>query len=707
MLRLRTLGGLSVEGGEGLIGAAASQRKTLALLGLLAAAGPRGLSRDKLVALLWPESPADKATHRLTQLFYALRRDLRAEDLFLGSTEVRLNPDAVRVDVAEFTAALEMGDLARAVTAYEGPFLDGFYLHDAADFERWVEDERARLAQRYAAVVESLAEEATRRGDLAAAAGWWRRLSQADPLNARVAVRYIEALSAIGDRTGALRFARAYEAHLRAEFDTDPDPTVVAVVEHLKSTPVAAPAPMPPAPAIAVLPFVNLTPDRENEYFSDGMTEELTTALARVPGLRVASRISAFAFKGKDTDIRRIAELLGVSALVAGSVRKVGHRIRVTVQLVSGADGCQVWSKSYDRVLDDVFALQDELARAIIAALPLRGTESPPSLVGRPTPTVDAYTLYLRGRYCAHKRTVEGLSLAIEYFEQAVERDPGYATAHAGLAECWALRGFVEFGDLRPDEAMPRAKTAALEALRLEPQLSQAHTWLGVVHLLFDWEWAAAEREFRRALQLQPDNAYAETWYAVFLGAMGRHEESVRRVLYAETLEPIAPQIRLSVARCYCFARRFEDALRCLEDVRRTEPGDPLSAMWLGRTLCAIGRYADALNAVEGLPAGRTSPMMAALKATALAGLGRCEEARAVCRTLRREIDEGRVLDVLERLAPSYALLGDHGAALDVLEEAFRRRSGYVPFVLTVPEFDRLRSHPRFRDLLAQLRLPA
>ncbi len=602
MVRLRALGGLSVEGGEGPPGGAASQRKALALLGLVAGAGARGLSRDKIVAYLWPESPADKAAHRLTQLLYTLRRDLRTEDLFLGSTELRLNPGVIATDVAEFTGALEAGDFVGAARAYGGPFLDGFFLSDAVDFERWVDGERARLAQRYAAAMELLAVEAARRGQLDVAAGWWRQLSQADPLNARVAAKYIEALGAVGDRAGALRFGRIYEALLRAEFDADPDPQVLAALERLKSGPAVSAVPTPTAPAVAVLPFVNLTSDQDNDYFSDGMTDELTNALARVPGLRVASRISAFAFKGRDMDVRQIAEQLAVSMLVAGSVRKVGDRIRLTVQLVSGTDGCHLWSETYDRTLEDVFTLQEELSQAVVRALPLSGAASSTPLVRQPTPVLDAYTFYLRGRYSAYKRTPDALALATEYFEQAVEKDANFALAHASLAECWALRGFPEFGDLPARDAMPRAKAAALDALRLDPRLSPAHTWLGVVHFVFDWDWAAAEGAFRRALQLQPGNAYAETWYAIFLGAIGRHEDSIRHSLYAEALEPAAPQIRLCVPRCYYFARRYEMALECLEDIRRAEPGGLLPTIWTARTLCALGRYADALSETERVP---------------------------------------------------------------------------------------------------------
>ncbi len=699
MLRLRTLGGLSVYDGEAPRSGAGSQRKALALLALLAAAGPRGLTRDKLVAFLWPETPADRATHRLTQLIYSLRRDLEVEDLFLGSVGLRLNTRIITTDVAEFTTALEAGDFEGAAAAYGGPFLDGFFLSDAAEFDQWLEQERARLAQRHASAVESLARGAAARGDVVATVEWWRQLAESDPLNARMTIGYMEALSAAGDRAGALRFARSHQTLMRSEFDAEPDPAVLAVVERLRN-----PVPAPTGPAIAVLPFVNLTPERENEYFSDGMTEELTNALSQVPGLRVASRTSAFSFKGKDLDARQIADRLGVTALVEGSVRMIGRRIRLVAQLVNAVDGCHLWSATYDRTLADVFALQEELSRAIVATLPVPVTTIPRTLVWPPTRALDAYTLYLRGRYAALKRTVEGLSLGIEYFEQALEKDRSYALPHAGLAECWVLRGFQEFGDVNEAEAMPRAKAAALEALRLDPQLSPAHTWLGAVHMLYDWDWIAAEAEFRRAIQLEPENAYAHMWYAVFLGMMGRHDESLAQAHRAETLDPLALTVQLTVGRCYYFARRYPQALGYVEGILTAEPGHLLVTIWLARILCGMGSYAAALHAVETIPTEQSGPNLLVYAAYALAALGRGDEARTMCHDMGWNFDATRSSRTPPHLASVYALLGDTDTAYATLLQAVERRSSFMPFRLEAAS-DPIRRDPRVAELMARVGL--
>lgn len=702
MLQLQVLGSPSVLRDGRPCGGAAGQRKPLALLALLATVGRRGLSRDKIHAWLWPEISTDKATHRLAQLLYSLRRDLGTEELFLGSTDLRLNPSVLTTDLAEFTTALEVGDFARAVGAYGGPFLDGFYLNDAPEFEHAVEEERSRLAQRHAAALEGLARDAAARGDVVAAAGWWRQLAQAEPLNARVAVCYMEALCAAGDRPSALRSAQAYETLLRQEFDLGPDPTVVAAAERLRQLPAEVPAVgAPAAPAIAVLPFVNLTPGGENEYFSDGLTDELTNALARVPGLRVALRTSTYALQGKGLDTRELADRLGVGALVEGSVRKVGNRFRLSARLVNAADGSQLWAETVERKLEDVFALVEELSRAIAGHLPLAAPARVP-LARRSTAVVDAFTLYLRGRYASQKRTPEGLSLAIEYFAQAVELDPGYALGYAGLAECWAILGFVEFVPITPSEAAPRARSAALEALRLDSGLAQAHTWLGVVHFLYDWDWAAAETEFRRAIQLDPGYGFAETWYAVLLNPLGRHEESLRRILHAEAVEPLSLQVRLCVGRCYYFARRYEQAHRALTAILKDEPGHPLTTSWLGRTLCAMGRHAEALEILERLPPPQT-PYVRSVTGYALAGAGRVKEAGAMCAGLEQDVEEGRC--PVAYLAGALEHMGERERALEILERAVGRRNTFLPWLSCEPAYDPLREHPRFQSLLVEIRL--
>jgi TolB-like protein len=367
MLRLRTLGGVAVEGETGPIGGAAAQRKSLALLVLLAVAGDRGISRDRLLAYLWPETEPERAAHRLTQALYALRRSLQVGGLFLGSAELRMNDELMGSDVAEFVVARRAGELDRAVALYGGPFLDGFFLRGAPEFERWVDNERAGLARDYAEALETLAAEAVARGNLRQAAEWWRRLADHDPLSSRVTVHLMSALAAAGSRAEAIERARSYQELIQRELNAAPNPSVLALAQQLRQL-----APQAAGLSVAVLPFTNLSSQPTNDFFAEGLVEELMSRLARLDGVRVAARTSTNAFRTTQLDAREVARRLNVSALIEGSLRQSDERIRLTVHLVDATDGCHLWSDQYERQLADPFAVQDELTRLIVDSVEAR-----------------------------------------------------------------------------------------------------------------------------------------------------------------------------------------------------------------------------------------------------------------------------------------------------------------------------------------------
>jgi adenylate cyclase len=700
MLRFRALGRPIVEGPEGTIGGAAAQRKPLALLALLAVAGARGMSRDKILAYLWPETPTDRATHRLTQVLYSLRHELRADDLFLGSADLSLNPDLISTDLADFHQALADHCPDRAVTVYSGPFLDGFFVNGGAGFEQWADGERDDLERQYRSALDTLAEQAMAGADDVGTAHWCGRLAQADPLNGQVAVRYMEALARTGDRAGAIRFGRSHEVRLREELDASPDPAVLAAVERVR-TQAADEA------SVAVLPFLNMSPEHENDYFGDGMTEELTNALTQVAGLRVASRTSAFAFKGKDLDLREIGTRLGVRSVVEGSVRKVGNRLRITVQLVDAANGFHLWSQAFDRTISDVFTLQEEISQAILRALPLK-TENRPgaSLVRPPTPVVEAYTLYLRGRHFALKRTVESLQTAIDYFEQAIELDPEYALAHAGIGECYTLRGFEEFGDLPPSEAMPRAKAALERALTLDSRLAEGHACRGMLAFLFEHDWARGERSFQQSIELKPGYSLAHAWYSLFLSAMGRQDEALTRINHAEQLDPLSVPIQTVVGHCHYLARRFDEALQRHLATLEMDPGNTRLHAWIARIHAATGQLEHGLRTLEAAMrhVGRPPTLLAQL-GRFYAALGRHQEAYQV-------IDELELLghrQYVSRLATVFVhrALGNQDELFKGLEEAFEQRSGGLSFLGVDPGWDPVRHEPRFQALVQKLGLPS
>jgi TolB-like protein/Flp pilus assembly protein TadD len=700
-LQLRTLGGIALEGAGEPLGGAGTQRKGLALLAFLACAGTRSVSRDKLLALLWPEAAAERARHRLTQLLYSLRHDLGTPDLFLGAAELRLNRAVLACDLDVFGAALVAGDLEHAVAAYTGPFLDGFFLSGAPEFERWVELERSQLARQYATALEKLAHAAARSGDHQVATRCWQELAEADPLNSRVTAAYVESVAAAGDRAGALRAAQSHQALLRQELDTGPTTLFQEAVERVRAG--VTPHPTSRATAsIAVLPFLNLTPERENEYFSDGITEELTNALARLPGLRVVSRTSAFTFKGRVVDAREIGEQLGVKVLVEGSVRKVGDRIRLTAQLVNAADGYHLWSDTYERTLTDVFQLQEQLATTIARELPLGRSANLPAMTRSGTHVVEAYTLYLRGRYFAQRRTVDGLRVALEYFEQATERDPSYALAYAGIAECWCLLGFEEFGDVPPHEAMPRAKAAADRALAIDPLTTEGHHWSGVVAFLYEYDWPRAEAGFQRALKLSPHYSLAHTWYALLLSAVGRHEEAVARIGEAEALDPLSFSIQTVLGHVLYFAGRYDEAVRRLRALLDIEPNNPRALAWLAGTYMAMGRPQDALAVAERAIASsgrRPSFLMSA--GVALAKLGRESEAQAILAELSANANSQYVSPSFS--TPILLALGLKDETMLSLRRLLEERSGHLAFLRSEPRWSALHSDPVFQAFLAEI----
>jgi len=370
------LGGAALERDRVVLDGPSGQRKSLALLALLAVGDEAGMSRDRIMALLWPEAEGDKASHRLAQLLYALRRDLGADDLFLGTPELRLNSARVESDVAEFTRARREGQLAAAAAAYRGPFLQGFFLSGAVEFDDWMESERSVLARAFTETVEALAAEATMQGDQRRAAEWWRRLADEDPLSSRVTVHLMSALAAYGNRAGALDRARLYTERVRTELAAEPNPAVTALAQDLRQRPAQARLrsleTAVPEIMLAVLPFEAIGGGERLEVLAGGLVDELMVALGRVPGVRVAARVSASALDGAanaDRDARAIGARLGVHGLVEGTVRGDSGRVRVSVRLVHAGDGCHLWSERYERAEADVFALQDELATLVARAV--------------------------------------------------------------------------------------------------------------------------------------------------------------------------------------------------------------------------------------------------------------------------------------------------------------------------------------------------
>ena len=455
--------------------------------------------------------------------------------------------------------------------------------------------------------------------------------------------------------------------------------------------------------SIAVLPFANVSPDPDAEYFSDGMADELINALAKVDGLRVASRGSAFALKGQRHDTRSVAALLDVSAVLEGSVRRSGNRFRITAQLSNAADGSLLWSERYDREISDVFAVQDEIAGTIVNTLRARLVGDIGDLTPRRyTGNLKAYQLYLRGRHAWNRRTQESIAEGIRWFEQAIAEDPTYALAYTGLADSHALA--IDYRGAPVAEGMRKAAAEARRALELDESLAEAHTSLAWVTFIYDWEWEAADRHFRRAIELNPRYASARQWFGWLLLAMGRIEEALAQGRAAVELDPASVSVRRSLGWLYYYARQPALAIEHLSRAVAMDPASEESHMILGQALVQQGALEDAEREFrEAMTLSSEHARALAALGTLAATQGRTGEAREVLARLEARARE-RYVSPVDFVALHQAL-GETDEAFAWLERAYQERRGWMVYLNVEPALDGMRQDPRFRELVRRMRL--
>jgi TolB-like protein/Tfp pilus assembly protein PilF len=470
------------------------------------------------------------------------------------------------------------------------------------------------------------------------------------------------------------------------------------------TAPVLPPTPLAPeSRAIAVLPFVNSSADPENDYFSDGITDELITALTKVDGLRVVSRTSVFALKNVREDVRTLGARLDAAAVLEGTVRKAGNRLRITVQLTSVADGRALWSERYDREMADVFAIQDEIAGTIVRTLrsTLLGELGDPTPV-RYTANVRAYSLYLKGRFWWNRRSQAAIKEGIRFFEQAIQEDPSYALAYSGLADSYALD--LDYRGAPVIEGMERAGAEARKAIALDETLAEAHTSLGWVTFIYDWDWVGAEREFSRAIALNPRYSTAHQWYSWFLAAMGRFDEALAEGRAATELDPLSVSIRRSLGWLQYYARQFDDALENLRRALVMNPTSEETHRLLGLVYAQQGLYDEATASYKEALLNSENDMLSYAGLGHVAALrGRVDEARTVLKELEERQRTRYVSPVA--LAMIQVALGDVDASFDLLEKARQERRGWLAYLRIEPILDPLRSDLRFQRLLERMRL--
>ncbi|MEO8201064.1 MAG: BTAD domain-containing putative transcriptional regulator [Gemmatimonadota bacterium] len=700
MFSLQLLGNTAVFGPDGPLTGPVSQRHRLALLVLLAAAHPRPVSRDKLFSFLWPDSDSERGRRLLNLAVHVIRRALGKAVIVSASDGLTLDLSQLRCDVKEFESARNAGEFDRAVAIYRGPYLDGFFLPGTPDLDHLVEVERARLSRMYALSLEHVAEQRSAEGDHAAAVEGWRRLTVVDPFNSRFALRLMTALEATGDPAGALKHARRHGELLAHELDAQPDAEVLRYAEYLRTAPVSRPTrPLPRT--VAVLPFLNLSADPENEYFADGITEDVISHLSKIRALCVISRTSVMPFKARGPSLREIGARLGATTVLDGSVRRIGDRVRIVAQLIDVESDQHLWAETYDRQLTDIFAIQTDVALQISAALQAELSPDERARIRRePTGDLQAYQLYLQGRHCLIRFTAEGLKKSIEYFEQAIERDPNYALAYAGIAMASTELG--EIGALRPAMAHQQARAAVNRALELNNDLAEAHCVLAFVKFVHEFDWIGAEWEFKRALELSPSDADTYDLYGRLCMTLDRHDDAIAMLTRAYELDPLAH--RADVATALLRAGRYDEALPAAMRAIELDTRFPRGHATLGWALFLIGKQDEGLASLEqaiALTPGDT--LFLAQLGQAYAMAGRTDEARGVLERLE-------VLSRTSYVSPYHWAyvhtgLGELDRAIDALERAYEERAGALYGIKGSFLFKSLHSHPRFRALLKKMDL--
>ena len=465
-------------------------------------------------------------------------------------------------------------------------------------------------------------------------------------------------------------------------------------------------APLNQNKSVVVLPFENLSGDKDEQYFTDGMTDELIANLAKIRSLRVISRTSSMEYKGTHKALSEIARDLHVDAVVEGTVLRSGNRVRITAELVQAATDGHLWAETYESQLGDVLSLQSQVASAIVNEIRINLTpEEQQSLASMRPVSAEAYEDYLKGRYYWNKRSEEGLRKAIEYFQLATQRDPRSALAFAGLADCYSIIGSAIVGTVPSSDVAPKAKAAALKALELNSSLAEAQTSLATVRFNYDWDWASAASGFQRAIELNPSYATAYQRYSLYLMAMGRPQESLVQMNRARDLEPLSVSVNFSLGWRLYMARQYDPAIEQLHNALEMDPNFALPRMVLGQAYEQKGAYDQAIAELQtAVRISHDSPPMVAALGHAYGTAGKRTEAQKILSRLLEQSKREYVSPFYVALV--YAGLHEDERTLDWLEKACEDRSNPIVFLKVDPQLENLRAAPRFQAILHRLALP-
>ncbi|OLB72285.1 MAG: hypothetical protein AUI33_14140 [Ignavibacteria bacterium 13_1_40CM_2_61_4] len=456
---------------------------------------------------------------------------------------------------------------------------------------------------------------------------------------------------------------------------------------------------------IAVLPFANISPSASDEYFSDGMTEELIATLSRIKSLGVIARTSIIRYKGLTKPVVDIGRELNVGTVLEGSVRVAGKKLRITAQLIDAATEEHLWSDVYDRDLEDAFAIQTDIAKRIAKALRVRVLQSETFRIEKKATGIpEAYSLYLKGRHSLNTRTQKGLKAAIQHFENSIKHDPNFALAYTGLADAYSILASYSLEYIPPREGFPKAKTAAEKALSLDDHLAEAHASLGLVKFYYEWDWSSAEAELKKALELNPGYAQAHQYYADFVKSFGRFEEALGEMKKALALDPLSYSINTGIGHILYLSRQYDQAIDQYSKIVETDPAFVPARLWFGRPYMQKGMFKEAIEQSEqAVRLAKESTVSLATLGQAYASAGMEAEARKV---LDRLIERSR-----KQYVPSYWIalvhmsMGNKDEAFAWLERAYQERSSWLVWANVEPRFDPLRSDPRFTSILTRMRL--
>jgi DNA-binding SARP family transcriptional activator/Flp pilus assembly protein TadD len=700
-----------------------SRRQAKLLIKLLALAPRYQLHREQLMAAIWPDLDADAAAANLHKVIHLARHALEprlrsaanSQFILTSQQQVQLRAGDLSIDVAEFerlaALALQTGrtpDYEAALAVYRGDLL-------ADDpYADWCSRKRDSLRARREQLAMNL-------GRLYAAAHQHQQaIAQFETLVAsfsanEAAHRELMTLYVLGGRrSDALRQFRRCQDAVRAELDTEPEDVTLQLYRRIVSREIRAlprvEAALPSqdsTEAVAVLPFENETDDSEIDYLSPGIAESVIRNLSQVPGLRVLAFSTVSRYRRRAVDPRRLGRELEVFAVVTGRIRRLGDMLIVATELVDTSDGSRLWGAELRLPQTDVLAVQERISDEISAKLRERLSVAQRRLVvKRYTADPEAYRLYLKGRFHWNRRTAEGLTRGLDYFEKAIARDPSYALAYSGLADCYNLLSL--YSVLPPRDTMPKAKAAANTALEIDPSLAEAHTSLAYTYLYYDWDWAAAEQEFQRALSINPNYATAHHWYHECLTAMGRFDEQMAEILLAQELDPLSLIINTDVAWGLYYGRAYDEAIDQLHRTLEFDANFAVAHLMLGFAYAQKRALTEALShAQRAIDLSGEHP-----STLAVAALGYIQALNG------RRIDAVTVVERLAHLpraryaadycqAVVFAGLGECDTACQRLERAIAERYDRLIYLNVEPIFDSVRGEHRFQKLVELIGLPS